>query len=234
MCRTLPASRAARRVSPPPHRPRVSRRVRRVRPDTDLLKLDSSARGSSRCIRRPSRDSLGGTRKGTDRGRLQRERRKRRPSTGSRSPRSRLSPPSAARTAVPLQERPRRRVRLHETIERRRREAIALAAGQIARRHERRCFGCGNAHDQEHHGDHAQPAHWRFRLRGGANAHHSPPRSWPSSDQRLNVCLHAWLPTAATRQEPKQPPIRPGGGFAMHRTHKDRGHLLKRPLGQCA
>ena len=99
---------------------------------------------------------------------------------------------------------------MHETVERRRREAIAFAAGQIARRHERRCFGCGNAHDQEHHGDHAQPAHWRFRLRGGANAHHSPPRSWPSSDQRLNVCLHAWLPTAATGQEPKQPPIRPG------------------------
>src|SRR5215472_8489003 len=39
MCRTLPASRAARRVSPPPHRPRVSRRHSSVRPDTDLLKL---------------------------------------------------------------------------------------------------------------------------------------------------------------------------------------------------
>jgi len=39
MCRTLPASRAARRVSPPPHRPRVSRRHSSVRPDTDLLKI---------------------------------------------------------------------------------------------------------------------------------------------------------------------------------------------------
>ena len=39
MRRTLPASRAARRVSPPPHRPRVSRRHSSVRPDTDLLKL---------------------------------------------------------------------------------------------------------------------------------------------------------------------------------------------------
>src|SRR5262249_2131998 len=41
MCRTLPASRAARRVSPPPHRPRVSRRHSSVRPDTDLLKLET-------------------------------------------------------------------------------------------------------------------------------------------------------------------------------------------------
>src|SRR5262249_3444805 len=84
---------------------------------------------------------------------------------------------------VPRQGRRRGRVRLHETVERRRREAIAFATGQIARRHERRCFGCGNAHDQEHHGNHAQPAHWRFRLRGGANAHHSPPRAWPSADR---------------------------------------------------
>jgi len=70
---------------------------------------------------------------------------------------------------------------LHETVERRRREAIAFAAGQIARRHERRCFGCGNAHDQEHHGDHAQPIGknavtlaYRYWAKGGTKRRATP------------------------------------------------------------
>ena len=93
------------------------------------------------------------------------EHRQCRPSTVPRSPRSRLYPPCAALSAVPAQERLGRRVRLHEAVERRWRETVTLAAGQIAGRHERRRLGGGNARDQENYGDAAQPAHGRFRLR---------------------------------------------------------------------
>src|SRR5262249_6796649 len=97
--------------------------------------------------------------------RLPRAPRRCRPSTVPGPPRSRLYPPCAALSAVPAQERLGRRVRLHEAVERRWRETVARAAGQIAGRHERRRLGGGNARDQENYGDAAQPAHGRFRLR---------------------------------------------------------------------
>src|SRR5262249_11041924 len=103
--------------------------------------------------------------KTTQRRHLRLQRRQCRSSTVPRSPRSRLYPRRAALPAVPAQQRPGRGVRLHEAVERRWREAVALAAGQITGRHERRRFGGGNARDQENYGDAAQPAHGRFRLR---------------------------------------------------------------------
>src|SRR3954468_18435015 len=69
------------------------------------------------------------------------------------SPGARLAPPRLAVVAVPAQQRLRRWVRLHEAVERRWREAVALAAGLVARRYQRRRRGRNRAGEQQDGGD---------------------------------------------------------------------------------
>src|SRR3954463_14286249 len=69
------------------------------------------------------------------------------------SPGARLAPPRLAVVAVPAQQRLRRWVWLHEAVERRWREAVALAAGLGARWHQRRGRGRHRAGEQQEEGD---------------------------------------------------------------------------------
>jgi hypothetical protein len=81
-------------------------------------------------------------------------------STISIAPRRRFPSPGAARPAIPAQQRLGRRPWLHEAVERRRLEAVALAAGQVARRHQRSGRGCRRDGEQRNDRDAMAQGHW--------------------------------------------------------------------------
>jgi hypothetical protein len=86
------------------------------------------------------------------------------PSTISIAPRRRFPSPGAARSAIPAQQRLGRRPWLHEAVERRRLEAVALAAGEIARRHQRTGRGGGKAGGHQKRDGANEPDHSRAAL----------------------------------------------------------------------
>src|SRR5262245_40834963 len=81
-----------------------------------------------------------------------------------RAPGARLAAPRAL-VAVPAQQRLGWRTRLHEAVERRGLEAVALAAGLVARRHQQRRRGSrGRAGEQHKGGDAPDRGRWHSHV----------------------------------------------------------------------
>jgi len=107
-----------------------------------------------------------------------------------------------------------------------RRFEVSLCARAVARNQH---GSCARFEPQHHPGRRSHTGEIdRARGREPGKAHSW---SWPLSDQRLHVCLHARLLAAGTRQEPKRPSILPRQ-LAMQRGHEDRNDFFKRALGR--